>query len=511
VGLGFSPEALAALRQAHFDLGEAQSLVGWVLTHRAVLNAPDVLADPRYVSIDPEIRSGLWVPVAHEAQLHGVLAVLSARPRAFAQPAERLLTLFANQVALAEEIRQLNAELRRRVAARTRELSALYEVSAVSSEAAALDQQWMLSKSLALALKVVGSQGGAIHLRGETSLALHLVTEQGNVPAATSGLAEWVLDHGEPLVVPDLLHDARVAQVDDASSQRTYVGLPMRVRGQVLGVLSVFGNNAHQFNVEEVALLAATADQMAVAVENVRLRQRAEQAAVMEERARLARELHDSVTQLLYSLMLFAEAGRELAETDNAQRVQSHLGQIGETAQQALKEMRLLVYELRPPVLEREGLASALQRRLEAVEQRSGMRASLEIGAMQALHVSVEEALYLIAQEALNNALKHAEATAVQVQLRQVDQQVELTIIDDGVGFDPEAPGSSGGLGLTSMRQRAEKLGGTLTLVSAPGQGTQVKVVVPRAQSFRVAKASAPTPNLAPDRGGREKSPQKQG
>jgi signal transduction histidine kinase len=201
--------------------------------------------------------------------------------------------------------------------------------------------------------------------------------------------------------------------------------------------------------------------------------------AVTEERSRLARELHDSVTQSLYSLTLFTEAARQMAEDASHDGIERQIGQIGRIGLQALKEMRLLVYELRPPELKEEGLVRALRKRLEAVEGRAGVEARLVVDAddFGRLPRSVELEMYRIAQEALNNALKHAAATSVVVHLRKRDGRVELEVIDDGLGFQPEVVRNHGGMGLESIRQRAEGLRGSATIRSAPGEGTSIKVV----------------------------------
>jgi signal transduction histidine kinase len=255
----------------------------------------------------------------------------------------------------------------------------------------------------------------------------------------------------------------------------------MRAGGQTLGALSVFGRAEQNFTVEEMALLASIADHIGVAVESAGLRRQAEQAAVMEERERLSRDLHDSVTQSLYSLALFAEAGSKLVDPDNLDQLRYHFKRIGETAQQALKEMRLLVHELRPLDLEQVGLVGALHRRLNAVEGRVNVKARLVAEELVELPPPVEEELYRIAQEALNNALKHAGATQVIVYLRLDGDEVELEVVDDGAGFDAGAAGDGAGMGLVSMRERAGKLGGSLLVQSGPEQGTRVKVRVPAA------------------------------
>jgi signal transduction histidine kinase len=200
--------------------------------------------------------------------------------------------------------------------------------------------------------------------------------------------------------------------------------------------------------------------------------------AITEERSRLAREMHDSVTQSLYSLTLFSHAARRMAEDIGDDRLGRQIGQIGTTAVKALKEMRLLVYELRPLVLKKEGLIRALRQRLEAVEGRSGVETRLMVDELVRLPKSVEQELYRIANEALNNALKHAAATSVVVYLRELDGRIELEVVDDGIGFEPDAMRDHGGMGLESIRERAERLGGKAIIRSAPGEGTSVKVTM---------------------------------
>jgi signal transduction histidine kinase len=156
-----------------------------------------------------------------------------------------------------------------------------------------------------------------------------------------------------------------------------------------------------------------------------------------------------------------------------------NIARLGETAHQALKEMRLLVYELRPLALEQAGLADALQHRLDAVEKRAGIEARLRVELDAELPAEVENTLYRVAQETLNNSLKHAEATTVSVSLHSSDSQVELEITDDGKGFEPEAIQDKGGLGMVSIRERVESLRGQYSIVSKPGQGTRVWISAP--------------------------------
>jgi len=383
-----------------------------------------------------------------------------------------------------QEIRDLNEELEQRVSDRTRDLSVLYLITMVTSNF--LDLDAMLARSLDQLLATIKRNIGTIHLVEDTQDTLHLATQYGvpdhvvdeieNIPL-TNELVAWIINNKEALLIPDVTKDARINKiVSHFSISYTFLSLPMRAAGQVLGILTILGGEAQQFNAEEVALLASVADQVGVAVENARLRQQAEHAAIIEERERLARELHDSVTQSLYSLALFAEAGESLIDSNDLEEAKHNLRRMGETAQQALKEMRLLVYQLRPFDLEKEGLIGALHQRLSAVEGRVNIKARLVADELVDLPAPLEEELYRIAQEALNNALKHAAATSVTIYLRIKDNEVELEVVDDGKGFDPLAAANTGGMGLQSMQARAEKLGGTFSITSGTDEGSSVKV-----------------------------------
>ena len=157
-----------------------------------------------------------------------------------------------------------------------------------------------------------------------------------------------------------------------------------------------------------------------------------------------------------------------------------HLRELRDTAQEALREMRLLIFQLRPPVLEKEGLVTALQARLEAVEGRAGLETEFKVEGEERLPPEIEEGLYRIAQEALNNALRHAQAHRITVYLYQDERTVILEIADDGIGFDPTTAREQGGLGFPGMEERATQLGGRLTVKSSPGEGTSVRLEVDR-------------------------------
>ena len=202
--------------------------------------------------------------------------------------------------------------------------------------------------------------------------------------------------------------------------------------------------------------------------------------AALEERQRLARDLHDTVAQTLYSLTLLSEAVRRLAGAGDLEQVRAYAGRLGETAQQSLREMRLLVYEMRSPVLEKDGLAKAIQNRLDAVEKRSGIEVKFQTNLSGRLPALLEEGLFYIASEALNNSLKHAMAILLKVSLCvDAGSEVALEVNDNGRGFDMNGLEDEGGIGMKSMRERAEKLGGGIKISSTIGEGTSILVRIP--------------------------------
>jgi signal transduction histidine kinase len=193
-----------------------------------------------------------------------------------------------------------------------------------------------------------------------------------------------------------------------------------------------------------------------MAIEHARLQQQAEQLAVLAERQRLARELHDSVIQSLYSVTLYANASVLALAAGKSDVAAGYLQELQETTQEGMRDMRLLIFQLHPPVLEAEGLVAALQARLAAVEGRAALQTEFRIEGERRLPVAIEEELYWIAQEALNNVRKHAAAQHVIVHLHFTDAAVCLEVQDDGVGFDPQAVRSEGrgGGGLRSIAER---------------------------------------------------------
>jgi len=363
-----------------------------------------------------------------------------------------------------------------RIAARTRELSTFFDLTTLAMRAEDLSE--MLGPIPDRILELGSCDAMCLHLLDTERTTLSLVT-QGNLPgkmrqqlqaiALESDFLRRLEKLGEPLVITDQAATPPLPPQLRLEGYPSYLGVPLPG-----GWVSYYRSSPQGFSLDESSLLLALAEQIGVSVENHRLRQRIEAAVTLEERGRLARDLHDSVTQSLYSLSLFARSGRDAAEEGDTDRLAASLTRLETNALQALREMRLLLYELRPAALEQQGLIQTLEQRFDAVERRAGMKATVVYQGQEGLELphNMEREFYYLAIEALNNTLKHAQATEVTVLVWQSASRLRLEIADDGLGFDPERV--SGGYGLGDMRERAERLGGRLEISSAPGAGTRI-------------------------------------
>ncbi|MGN6250284.1 MAG: histidine kinase [Marmoricola sp.] len=252
--------------------------------------------------------------------------------------------------------------------------------------------------------------------------------------------------------------------------------------GIVVGEVAVYLPAGQDLDEDDRGYLAALADQAAVAVRNSALYRAAEQTAALEERHRLARELHDSVSQALFSMTLHARTAQRQLETAGLgadHPVAVEVAELHGLTQAALAEMRALIFELRPGALEAEGLLAALTKQAAAVAAREQL--VVEVHGPESwsrLDPAIEEHLYRIALEALHNTVKHAGARRVEVRLEDEGGAVTLRMIDDGAGFDPEQD-RPGHLGLRTMRERADAIGATFAIDSGPGRGSTVVVTLP--------------------------------
>lgn len=283
----------------------------------------------------------------------------------------------------------------------------------------------------------------------------------------------------EPGLAQEFLKNVGSSLEDSFGRGRSWMCVPLIAREEVIGLLGLVHQKPGYYHANTLELAQVFANQAAIAIENTRLYQQAQAAAVAEERNRLARDLHDSVAQTLYGLTLQAEAAARKLEAGEEDIAVNYLRQIRQSAQQTLIETRMLIFDLRPQALEQSGLKAALKARLEAVEGRSGIQVTTHLEDVGRLPAQIENHLYRIALEALNNSLRHARASRVSVSLTRQNGLLTLLVDDNGVGFNLNQMGRQGGLGIGGMRERAEQIGAQFSIQSEKGGGVQVKVEVP--------------------------------
>jgi signal transduction histidine kinase len=361
----------------------------------------------------------------------------------------------------------------------------LVESRTLQRVTAALLQKLTLDEVLALvrheARDVTGAKGGSVFLLEdeawlrEASHDSELDPLAQRLPVVGTVTGE-AMRSGKPMLVND--YAATVTETRTRSLKTdSLLAVPLQVEGSSIGALNV-ANKPGGFTENDVRLLSLLADVGAVAIESARIRERSDRDAIKQEREWLARELHDSVTQAMYSVTLYAEATRLALESDKPDVAFDNLRELQAMAREALVDIRLLIFELHPPVLEGQGLAASLRIRLAAVENRAGLQTGLKVDGARVLPLAIEEELYRIALEALNNAIKHARAQRVAVHVWFDEHLVGLEITDDGIGYDAAIALDNGGMGLRSMAERALRINGRLVVDSVPGTGTTVKVEV---------------------------------
>jgi PAS domain S-box-containing protein len=360
-----------------------------------------------------------------------------------------------------------------------RSLEALYQADEKLYASLELDQ--VLQALADVCVELLGADKSCILTWDETHQHLMTRAQRGFTSQFVQVMHEYsgrgLIAHaarsGETVVVQDTHQDDSVArQITDPEGIRAFMHIPIRLEGQVFGVFSVNNLQPHTFGPEEQRVFTSLARRAALAIQNARLYAQAQGKAALEERQKLARNLHDSVSQTIYGIVLGVRSARaQLAQ--HPEQVPATLDFVLKLAEAATAEMRALIFELRPDSLKHQGLVAALARQIAATRARHGLYVETRLGSEPPLSLEAKEALYRVAQEALHNVVQHAQANKVYLRLEQHDGKVELEVRDDGVGFDTqrEYPGH---LGLISMRERIERLGGGFYITSSPGAGTTV-------------------------------------
>jgi PAS domain S-box-containing protein len=325
-------------------------------------------------------------------------------------------------------------------------------------------------------------------LASHLGLPSQALDELASVPG-TSPLFTSIMNRGTPLQVKEAADDDRVPAALRNLPIECLLMLPLIARAgddsKFLGCMCLARKEKPDFSADEIVRLTTIAEHMASLIDSDRRRKLA---IAMTERERLMRDLHDSVSQKLYGLVTTTEAAQAALEAGSTVDPATEFARIGENARQAVKEMRLFLYQMQQVDVEKDGLVAVLHHRLSAVEGRADIKARLLTAEEDlALSTDKEMTLYYIAQEALNNVLRHARAKSVLVTLKQGQKNVILEIVDDGCGFDLKKVDRAG-LGLQNMRERTLQLNGKLKIVTKPDAGTQVIVTVPRDPGMKPTK-----------------------
>lgn len=381
---------------------------------------------------------------------------------------------------MASELEVSYQALERRVADRTRELAGINAVARAVSQT--LEMEQVIETALDAAGMALGSDGGAAYRLSEDGELLEMVSCQGlpaglqravaQLPVGTgaSGLA---VAEGEVAVYSRQDYpEGALRRAIQQDGIELVVGVPLISQDRVLGAMSLVLRQARPVTADERHMLAAIGVQIGTAMENARLYQQAEEVAAQAERQRLARDLHDAVSQTLFSAKLIADALPKLWERDPARALEK-LPDLARLTRGAQAEMRNLLRELRPEVLAEEDPATLMRQLAEAAAARSSADIEVALEIQTSLPAEVHEVVYRVAQEGLNNVVKHAAAEHVWLSLDVQPDYARLVIKDDGQGFDLSSS-AAGHLGLRIMRERAQAIGAELIVVSEPGHGTVV-------------------------------------
>ena len=434
-----------------------------------------------WLKLDQE-SSSRELELKGSVNVNGELRYLSVRILPLVRPPERQV----GKVVLWRDITERRKSDNARQRARDEMFVLLHSISDTAFRT--LSQNDFLMESISQIVYSFRSQAGVIFLledvrSEESSPKVYLAAQHGIARNELDHLSSSpevarividVLEKQEPFYVPEVCTDPQLPPSMQKSGCKSLLLLPLITGEQVLGVIGLIQKeDAPAFGSGEITRLAIVAEELASFIRNDRKRQKA---LALEERQSLVRDLHDSISQKLYGVVTLTEAAQARLETGSTVQAVD-ISRIGESARQALKEMRLFLFQMKPVDLEHKGLVAALNERLAAVEGRANIKARVLADEDIYLSLEKETILYNIALEALNNIIKHADAKSVTILLKRRKASTIMEVVDDGRGFDPETAGN-GGMGLRIMQERVSKVDGKVIVKSAPGKGTKVIVTV---------------------------------
>lgn len=393
---------------------------------------------------------------------------------------EFLINDLREQITRREELEQnlLQAQeiLALRLAEQSNQLAGLYDLLLVTDQETSLDD--ILQITMAKIINITRAslliyfqplQGNMVQMSAFAGAGLDL--DDAGMPLQ----AGWLAVSKDVYVCPSTLLAAELPRQLVQGQNLAALFKWAVVKNHPHGILAAYWPGGHEFSVEEIAMFAAITDGLGLILQNARLQQSVASTATMQERRRLARDLHDSVTQSLNILAISAETA--IFKKDEPQHLARILSRLEMSSKQALKEMRLLLFELRLAEPAASSLIELLTTRLDAVERHSGISAELNVLTGTSWPRELEPQLYMLTMEALNNALKHARASHVQISLSGVRKNFTLEIKDNGHGFDPQNV-RPGGMGLRNMAERCASMGATLHIESSVQSGTLIRVTL---------------------------------
>jgi two-component system sensor histidine kinase DevS len=486
---GISEEEAAQI--PHQPAGEG--LIGEMIRAGESLRVAEIADDPRSVGFPPGhpvMRSFLGVRVAAYGRPLGQIYLTDKEGASeFSVSDQQAIEMLAAHAAAAIE----NARLYQQILDNQSELEQRneeLEVSLALSEM--VSSQMELVDLLRLMLQRVsvlfGADAAEIHLRNEDRVFFKLALHYGDAEAAFrepevfhpgEGWVGTVGSRGQPLWTSDLANDRLFLRKGVVEAGfRSMVSVPLRSRGEVLGVLSLAFYEQRAFNEREIGLLEAVGAGAGITIANARLTRQARRVAVLEERERIAMDLHDGIIQSIYAVGLTLESSRLMQEDQNREELHRRLTEAIDELNDIIRDLRNYILDLQPSRMRAETLDKALRQlgREFAANTATDLELTLEPEALLRVPEEVSEELYLIAQEALANVAKHANASKAWLNLRLVDGEILLQVIDNGHGFDVEQEDQLLGHGLSNMVRRASAISGSCDVVSSPGEGTTLTV-----------------------------------